>query len=305
MPRYTNNSPDETQAGPGVSHKTSKKQARATHNALQGVLDWYPLPLKGRQGAASTREPKHFDMHMHDQLILKHITHLPSLTTDLLAIVDMYLEDEHQKPILLPPTTGFGFIPSRVMRTIDLKNGQDALKETEVQARQILVAKYLVPIASTLAFRLSDWHSHFFKWSLSAKGVTKAIADGYFNITADDSPSIDPHIFHGLSLIAKYFPNAAIWEFKSLVAGSKLHLDDIMTLSESPDLFPWVRCSGAGCAAHLDQDGTQVITGAPMGFDAAEPVCKLKLHPSTQAAVTCPAHSKYILQQVNIYCLPA
>jgi hypothetical protein len=236
MPRH-----DSLQAGTSV--KNPKKRTRLTHKALQHILDWHPLPLQSLGGITSTREPADFDKHMDDQLILKHIIHLPSLTADLSNTVDTYLQDERGDPILLPSKAGF--IGSRVMQTLDERNGQDAIKEIEVQTRYNSIAKSLVPIASMLAFNLSDWSTHFFRWDLSAEGVKNAIADGYFKNAADSNPPIDPGTLQGFIQIANFFPNAAVWEFKSLVSGTKEHLEDIITLSKDPGLFPWVKCSGA------------------------------------------------------------
>jgi hypothetical protein len=253
--------------------------------------------VNGPDGTTTTRPPADFDKHMHDQLVLKHVILLPSLTHDLPKILDDYFRPE----TILPSKSGF--IDAHTMRTLDNRGVQRAPKEIEVQTRYHSIAQLLVPIASTLALGLSNWKAQCFKWELSAEGVKSAIADGYLKIRPDlsDPSDVKPDKLQELATIAKLCPNAAVWEFKSLNSGKRIHLEDIITLSRET-LFPWVKCSGeAGCTVHH-------ITGARMGFDEAPSTCKL---PDSLPA--CPVtagkrpqynnrtHAIHILQQVIFF----
>jgi hypothetical protein len=159
----------------------------------------------------------------------------------------------------------------------------------------------LIPIASTLALGLSDWLLHCFEWKLSAEGVTNAIVDGYFQVTADaSSPGIDPESLEMLAMIAKFFPNTAVWEFKRVKSGNMQVLEDIITLSKE-GVFPWVKCSGkAPCKAHY-------VHGARMGYDGDRSVCTLLEHsaPFTNAKRKRPTYNGHrtpaihIIQQVR------
>lgn len=274
---------------PNQHHKSRAKKAsknETIHEILQAALDWHPETLNAVQGSSSTREPAFFDMHMDERLILKNLVHLPSMTKSFRDIVDEKLRTSTGEPVPLPPAKGF-YTTEKVL-DLEAEIAPQAWKEIDVQNRYLRVTSvFLLRIASTLALQLTDWGQHFFSWNVANADMSKnAIGDGFFQIKPDASPILDdPATFKTLGQIAHWFPNVAIWEFKNLFAGSKLRLDDILTLAQEDEPFPWIKCPGSiKCSRHYDTNTGKVsVQGAPMGVDAASPVCDIPVDPDFHA----------------------
>lgn len=240
---------------------------------LQKVLDWHPGPINSTgAGSYSTRQPAPYDRHMDEKLRLRRVVYAESIIPDITKVVDKYLRNFEL------PTTGLTSAHKMTMN--DMAHNQEPTKlESAVVGRYTeIIAKPLIRVASTLALRLPRWEKAFFLWSPYSSTHDFAIGDGFFRVSPQSAQyHLPEHTTRVLTAMEEWFPNVGVWEFKSVFAGSEDRMADIVALAKEDIDFPWVTCSETSqdCKSHYMPDGSNTVTGARVGLDAAKPICSL------------------------------
>ncbi|RDB15953.1 hypothetical protein Hypma_003552 [Hypsizygus marmoreus] len=229
----------------------------------------------GATSSKSTRAPAIFDRHLHEDLILHHVVHVPGIVSDLVKIADDALNAHDNLPgINLEGSTPFP-TARRLKDAVSNAPTKDIFCEHDVQeCYRAITGTHCSVVAATLEAKLSTWSQSFLKWTISDIGKSpKAIPDGFLNIVSVDDDGNYLGLSANLQEVADVTRVIAVWEFKNI---ETLDLDAWHGLTEEfADCarFPWEGCEhGTLCTfKHLNYVGT---TGHPMGFDAENPPCQ-------------------------------
>ena len=261
----------------------------------------FRLGLCGFEGAAdhskssSTRKPAFYDKHLDVILRPMKVAYCPDIPAQLVEVANSRYEDH--KANLGPPCeseeTNFDVICSilqddKVVRSE--KGVQDCYANT--------VGETIVPIVSALAFETPSWKQRYVEWTTDQK-QDKAIPDAGLRInldifSQDDTPHDCPYTkitekrqkisivddlkccicdnpyLEKLNIVARYFLNIVLYEFKSLKAGSMEHLTAVLEQT-CYDSVCWQECDKHCSHVKLDPP----VTGSPTGFDAENPIVRL------------------------------
>lgn len=243
---------------------------------LQSVFDWCPIPFNSTAtGSKSTRIPAPYDRHMDEKLRLRRVVYAKSIIPDITKVVDECLQNSK-----VPTTTSSDFVLASEMTVADAGKNEEATRtEAAVVSRYSLtIAEPLIQVASTIALQLPGWKKDFFSWSSEPKTQDFATGDGWFRVSPQSKKGqhLPRDTTRVLTAMEKWFPNVGIWEFKSVFAGSEKRMNDILALAKDDIDFPWVACSEqSDCKNHYQSDGSNTVTGARVGFNAAKPICSL------------------------------
>ncbi|KAJ7147739.1 hypothetical protein C8R43DRAFT_1237228 [Mycena crocata] len=229
--------------------------------------------------SASTRPPKHYDMHLHPDLVLKQVKYLPSsMVHHFCHLVDDALESpEHDMHDIVP-------------RLIPSKDTIEGWEEVSSMSHERSVAdfyeKTIAAWATTAAFNLTFPNSRKiegirFTQTPSGAPQNGAISDGFLEINAMENRTCgkylsseaneDLALLRDRELCDSAFIN---WEFKSLVAGSEGVMRAIAVMAHNECPFPWTYCTDESVCTnpgqHLERDHVNVVrvTGDRRGFDA-------------------------------------
>lgn len=286
---------------------------------LVNHLEWNPPKLieeKCASGSDYTRSPAFWDTHLHEDLILKKIVCLPSLTETLAKLVDDLLtklkEDGtldrmYGNPKMFPPISlRESFPDARAMKdeasVVNYYAGTtaniyphiaSALEFQTPKARSILTwtQSHRHDNGTTEANQTPRSPNPSSKASKSPKAPSKApkipntykaIADGFLRIDWGkvDLSSLSAEQRRGLEALRKHFANLAVWEFKSVAAGSLKVMQAIAGLAGKP--FYWTTCSETGykCknSSHLQINGMPKVTRARTGLDATDTPWEIPLN---------------------------
>ncbi|KAJ6465227.1 hypothetical protein C8R47DRAFT_1235979 [Mycena vitilis] len=238
------------------------------------------LPQEARAQSANstnvnTRPPKHYDMHLHDDLILKQVKFMPDGTDirrHLCAAVDSAVEAHT------------GDLPSAVFpdkETISQwKEGRFMTSENAVvDFYRDTTAGPALRLASGLALGSQKWRG------LLKFGQTDpenfgggAISDGFLsmdplliNIAKGDCGPAGEHLIDLFE--DDHVSNRAllVWEFKNLKAGGSRVMEEIALIARSERPFHWTHCKDeASCTnrqQHFAGDRSVRVTGDRRGFD--------------------------------------
>ncbi|TFK71963.1 hypothetical protein BDN72DRAFT_876813 [Pluteus cervinus] len=274
--------------------------------ALQQSLPEMTLDPNGSPNT-STRPPAYYDAHLAPELVLRRITSLPTLASDLKRCVEnntlrvcsqrLVSDDEEDaiENLSLP-----GSLPSLVYKTE--KNIVDYFD------------RYVAPITCSLAilflFREEFLESRATKklyYETTANERNKAIADAFLRLR--QLPG-DEELVAGNTLV--------IWENKTPEAGS-LGVRNALKKLINEGTFGWFRCSGEldeACSkqkGHSDSYGNIIYTRARRSPDSTRFGNTLPEAPSEQTVrtdklrrgergtgITHREHAQYIIQQVEI-----
>ncbi|KAJ7664001.1 hypothetical protein DFH06DRAFT_1189169 [Mycena polygramma] len=224
----------------------------------------------------NTRPPKHYDMHLHDDLILKQVKFMPDGTDirgHLCAAVDNAFETH---AVDLPS----GVIPNEV-KIAGWKAGRFMTNESAiVDFYHNTTAKTALKLASGLALGSQGW-TRLLKFGQTdpENFGGGAISDGFLSMDplqigiakGDCGPAgerlinllEDDHICNRALLV---------WEFKNMKAGGAPVMEEIAAIARSERPFHWTHCEKeASCTnkqQHFTGDGSVRVTGDRRGFDA-------------------------------------
>jgi len=250
-----------------------------TLSDFQEIFSYHPPLLRmhptKHKRSKNTRAPGHYDRHLRKDLRLKRVVFAPSIIDDLNEIADNAVTAALQAGRL---PAGLNQLTEELFDAIRAEKKTIMLDEGTVgRFYESTTAAYLPKVASTLEFGNPSWSAGSLFWtqvSPSTKAV--AVADGFLTLDLSQEPGTESD---DLADIAKMFPSLAVWEFKSVLAGSKRVFDAIVAFSMTGEDFPWTGCEhGDDC--RYKHAGNEV-TGDKMGFDA-HPVC------TTVDSVECP-----------------
>lgn len=243
---------------------------------LDGFLKWTPETIIADEAhitSDDTRPPVAYDLHLHEDLVLKEIKHLPTLLTDLAQVADVHVASYKKAVPHAVLGTDFPTYHTRSRYRPDRVVAEASL----VTIYENTTAQWCSLVASSLIFNQPFQKDiQLFKWT-DTTPHSKAIADGFLNLHHANIK--DPQITSSLSKASKAAINVLvdwqleglmIWEFKSLVAAD---LDKMKAIGELTGPFKWKRCgdgSGYTCGAgqHGTKEGTRVKTGRKTGPDA-------------------------------------
>ncbi|KAJ6467969.1 hypothetical protein C8R47DRAFT_1152100 [Mycena vitilis] len=263
---------------------SSSALSPASH-AVEQFFKWNPPQPRAREShSASTsfREPAYWDRHLDDPLQLKQVKYLPSINECLRAIARGALGSNPN----LPEVGKLSQFPAHAYRR-DIEsraiNFPIRCEADLTHFYSTTTAHFCTTIAGTLEFGLSAWEAGFLEWTVSpARRHSSAIADGYLRAVEElpDRSFCRPTLeasWPEVQAIAQFFPDLAVWEFKSLKAiHSAAFFKAIMELSDA-DEFPWIRCSAGEDCVLQHGTSTPPITSSPTGHDAPPSVIGLDL----------------------------
>ena len=252
-------------------------------NQLEQFWGWHP-PILERHAkhtkSKNTRLPSHYDMHLDERLRLKRIVPLPSLLTDLETVADKAVVAAPPDLLQIKQLNEFPHEGTR--KAAMCKVSVSMLDEQGVADFYMnTTAKFCAPVASMLGLQHCHWQSSLI-WDRQTHQRGSAIADGFLKINAhvhdDATPLLSPlkpEVQSGLdAIVESKLPHLAVWEFKSLVAGS---LNVMQAIDSIKGPFKWLSCQEEALflcgtdSKHLTKEGKLTTTGSPMGFDALKP----------------------------------
>jgi hypothetical protein len=248
---------------------------------LEEFWGWHPPLLEksaDHRKSAGTRITTHYDMHLDESLTLKSIVSMPSLLSNLENVVDKALDAARPN---LPSITGE--FPNERKRKGVLDAMSKFMKDEGSVANfyKNTTAKFCAPVASMLGLQHPAWIPSLI-WDRQQNQQTSAIADGFLKINGEPAnmnslwSTLKPEIQRGVTAINKeQILHLAVWEFKSLKAGSMKVMQAIDSLKGSP--FKWTACTqeyseAYSCGSKLKhlRNGKLTTTGSRMAFDAIE-----------------------------------
>ncbi|KAJ7162374.1 hypothetical protein C8R46DRAFT_1194052, partial [Mycena filopes] len=228
----------------------------------------------------ATRPPAPWDMHLDDELILKKIKFLPSLQNSFRLIAERALQRRAED---IPPCDLRHF-PTEQVIAMAFDRMTPIREEADLTRRyESTTGSFCAMVAATLECKHDKWDTGFLEWTVSpSKRHGHGIADGFLRMAArlPTTTRLDTSTkrFSKLKLlaenVARYFPDLAVWEFKSLKVIGARGLQGVIDLAaaygrDDCDNFPWVRCpSKESCwHTHRSSRGGPLRTGAPTGPD--------------------------------------
>ncbi|RDB15956.1 hypothetical protein Hypma_003555 [Hypsizygus marmoreus] len=226
---------------------------------VEEFFRWRPDTLEpaqngGHTKSTGTRAPGEFDRHLHEDLILHHVVHVPSITSDLRRIAEDALH-AHYVTGTLPP-----ILPDTLFPTS--------------RARVSALASSVV--GATLAYQLPEWSPDCLEWTLTDVGEdpkSKAIADGFLSVVSRSKSGQRLSLSDLQQIVAETFPVIAVWEFKSLAAGDPAIIAALSKEFVDRSRFPWEGCPHKKLCAFKHPGDFVVPTGSKMGLDAEIPPC--------------------------------
>ncbi|KAK0231424.1 hypothetical protein IW262DRAFT_1454437 [Armillaria fumosa] len=214
-------------------------------DALKYLFTCWPqfTKLKGFKGSHDTRNPAHYDMHLHSQLILKDIVSFPDMFDQLDGVVDSKIKPflSRNAAIQLPRIEASSILrPEAVSRVLNEDSNWIVSHEATLQKSYPTLQEYPSLVASTLLAGLDEW-STIFRFGPKPRVATAcAEADGYLSLNkaAIESPKLSKDLKDTLQLVID--KDILFWEFKSMNAGTKGVMLAISHLVGSQ--FPWFNC---------------------------------------------------------------
>jgi len=219
-----------------------------------------------------TRPPARWDRHLHEKFILRKVVSAPDLTSRLGEIADSALERaqanllNHSKPDQL-----FEKMKSLGAACIKNTNCESEVRDFYKES----IAPLCLATAGALSFGTAG---DFLKWQSERYRQTQAKADGFLVVAGHGSDffALPDEYKTRIKLLEEWHLNVlAIWEFKSLAAGSKDTMDAILELS-SQENFPWTGCTPddpcKSAEYHQSDSRLPHNTGRRTGPDSSSPL---------------------------------
>jgi len=250
--------------------------SKSVRKEIEALFSWNPpllvpaTPIPRQSKSTSTRPLSFYDKHFAENLILKHVKPLPSLTLSLGDNIDRVLRDSGP---MLP--RAWAPLMTAATREFQVENeGNDVRREIGVVGFYLgNTAKFCTPMASTLALYpnapKSKWRS-LLRWSQSVRSSDYAVPDGELQFR-QYKPNHD-YLLNAMDSdtrkVVEQMRNdatpMATWEFKSLTTGS----DDVMKAVLKLHNFKWVYCDPKACSER--QKWTITAGGIAVGPDAEQ-----------------------------------
>ncbi len=281
----------------GSSSQTLGNMASSSSNQVPPIPDlfsWNPPQLSLRERppgvkratSKKTREPAFFDRHFSENLKLFHVKRLPTLISDLTAVVDKALADCIQLPV------SHFHSAEAILDTVS-EIEKNVVDEKEVAGfYERTTASFSLRVASILALGVR----RLLRWSQSANVSGYAITDGFLYFPDPTDP--DSAVLYAqleaqlgketvdlIRSLAKDRSSLATYEFKNLAAGREEVMLAVPNLSNLPK-FQWTDCTAPDCATLSKHDvecGRVEETERKMGHDAKSPPWTLKSLPIDSA----------------------
>ncbi|KAK0231444.1 hypothetical protein IW262DRAFT_1454455 [Armillaria fumosa] len=263
---------DQRQAGPSAA-STSSGKASSGEDALESLFNCRPefVKLAGFDGSEGTRNPAHYDMHLHSQLILKDVVLFPDMLEQLAGVVDSKRFSSTGSTACLPR------VP--ISNALHPKMVAKKLKpytigpESDLQKHYPDLPKLSSLVASTLFAGLGQWSNILLFNEKPTSMMPCALADGYlsFDKAAIARAGLANDLGSDIQLVIdKGLSDFLFWEFKSMNAGSEGVMRAISHLTSSK--FPWIRCpTSQSCNAQFckkpDNRFQFTVTGHKTGED--------------------------------------
>ncbi|KAJ7173330.1 hypothetical protein C8R46DRAFT_1255401 [Mycena filopes] len=235
----------------------------------------------GETTSASIHPPGNWDRHLDDRLILKKVRYLPSIADALQRVAGEAAQNQ-SLPTIPHRTVAATFPDTRYRKRQQRSALQPRGEESELAAfYAATVADYCMTIAATLEFRLPVWEHGFMEWSSDpVKRPAGPVAAGYLRV-AEEFPACQslPRLqecWPEMAAISNYFPDLAIWNFKSLDEGGDLPLFELLMQFANETEFPWERCVDPNDCKFSYSNWSRTNpakqhctprTGAKMGYD--------------------------------------
>ncbi len=244
--------------------------------ALNFLFSYPPKFIKqaGFEGSVGTRDPAHYDMHLHSQLILKDVMPFPDMLEQLAGVVDSKRFPSTGNTRSLPRVPyDHDLHRLRVREKLQADSGITIGPEADLQKQYPELQKLASLIASTLFAGLGQW-SNIFRFSDNPTSTMAcAVADGYLSPdkAAVKKAGLPKDLDGDIQLVIKKgLSDFLFWEFKSMNAGSEGVMRAISHLAGSK--FPWVRCpTSQSCNAQfckkLNNRFQFTVTGHKTGVD--------------------------------------
>ncbi|KAJ6458409.1 hypothetical protein C8R47DRAFT_1328237 [Mycena vitilis] len=236
--------------------------------------------------SSKSRRPAFWDQHLAESLVLKNVRYLPSLIDAFLEIARDAL-DSHPN---LPAVSQHTLFPDAAKRQLLARQAKLAPIRAEADLTNYYAtttAQSCATVAGTLQYRLPAWECGFMEWTVSpCRRQSSAIADGHLRVIEElpsaedaDSRATLEKMWSEMQAISRWFPDLAIWEFKSLkVVDNRARIfQGIMELTKSNSEFSWEGCPSGERCRYSHQGSSPPITGAPMGYDAPASLLGLDL----------------------------
>ncbi|KAJ6558983.1 hypothetical protein B0H10DRAFT_2120222, partial [Mycena sp. CBHHK59/15] len=215
-------------------------------------------------------------MHLHPGLVLKIVKYLPP-ASDMITYFGRLVDDaygsgqHHLTPDMFPTD---GEREKWAWEIVTAMKHERAVADFYGKT----TAKSAVVAACTLTFHNSTTIDPAIEFTQTAPSPPSngAISDGFLGLdrmAAEEGLSLeDMENIQILADEALCDPAFIIWEFKSLVAGTREVMMAIATIAFNEDPFPWEYCDNekpcSNKAQHFNNDGAVRVTGDRMGFDA-------------------------------------
>lgn len=286
QPTFMSSYPLEEDASVENSTQESSSQQSAFNLTKEDIilklgffLDGNPKPVENKPftgKSTATRKPAFFDLHLHPELRLKQIVMVDDLAQKLAETCDRNLRNGVRNIDLAGDGPSVPTAHSNQSMTSAVYN------EESVNMNYFLsTGTPCSRIASTLLFGLQDFEKSILKWNTSSEiRQSHAKADGFLsavlpvanNLDTLDSldpedrldtlDSLDPADRLDIKLIGNYhLQHCAVWEMKSLFAGSKAVMEEIGNLALEKG-FVWRLCGTPGAFEDLSERNGTDIQGA-------------------------------------------
>ena len=286
-----------------VASVADDEPSRSFLSSASNFFAWSPTSGVDEErisGSSSTRRPARWDRHLHEKLILKKVVSAPELTSRLGETADSALERtranlSHSKADQLSEKT-------KILGAACIKN-----TEYEREVRNFYkesIAPPCLAAAGVLGFGTAG---DFLKWQSKFYGQTQAKADGFLVVShhGSDFLALPDEFKERIRLLEEWNLNVlAVWEFKSLAAGSKKTMGEILGLS-SEESFPWTGCTplnSCKSGEYHQNDLAPHKTGRKTSPDSLSPLIdsRPKVAKCSNAHTKrSPVKPKHIIQQVG------
>ncbi|KAJ7654622.1 hypothetical protein DFH06DRAFT_1202907 [Mycena polygramma] len=237
-----------------------------------------------------TRRPKHFDMHLHEDLILKRVKFMPAGMDIRRHLCDAV--DEASLTLGEPPSD---FLPTK-----DIVKGWESGRivsdeQDVVDFYQRTTADLALDLASGLALGCPGKWPELLQIGQNNPRKSKggAISDAFLSMNRlridqakKESGALGKELIERLEDDHISNRTLAVWEFKNLKAGGADVMKEIAGIATRERPFHWTSCDKeskcTNSSQHFDANGRVRVTGDRRGFDA---------HWGTLQPTTCDNHA--------------
>jgi len=259
----------------------------------------------------SSRHAAFYDRHLAPHLILERVVYFDTLVSTLANTVDQAIQDAVTKRPL-PKDTGILLSEKQIKYKVRGLFERTKYREAGVaESYHSHAAMYCLPIASTLAIHPSSegWDS-ILHWTTDGKIGRWAIADGVLLISPDvfEDDQWKQELLQNeddekkgiIKQLAFRTTALAVWEMKSLTAGTAQVMKEIAEMGLTHAKFPWKKCALTICNHRFWEGMEESRESYDAGFDARSPPWTLPTVSSTSAAGPRPTSRRKGLRSASV-----